>query len=90
MFPLCSQDTPLWQSRLKSAKNALNSFLGRRHLGRVMSNPLKRARKYRSLAEECLRLSALAPTAETKAEYRLLASQYVTLAEGEESRAADR
>jgi len=55
-----------------------------------MSDPLKRARKYRNLAEECLRLSALAPTAETKAEYRLLAGQYVTLAEGEESRAADR
>jgi len=55
-----------------------------------MSNPLKRARKYRDLAEECLRLSALAPSAETKAEYRLLAGQYVTLAEGEESRAADR
>jgi hypothetical protein len=51
-----------------------------------VSDPLKRARKYRSLAEECLRLSALAPTAEAKAEYRLLAGQYVTLAEGEESR----
>ena len=54
-----------------------------------MSAPLKRARKYRNLAEECLRLAKLAPTAETKAEYRLLASQYVTLAEGEESRAAN-
>jgi hypothetical protein len=68
----------------------LYSFLGHRHLGRVVSNSLKRARKYRSLAEECLRLSLLAPSAETKAEYRLLAGQYVTLAEGEESRAVNR
>jgi hypothetical protein len=54
-----------------------------------MSNPLKRARKYRDLAEECLRLSELAPTAESKAEYQLIASRYVTLAEAEESLAAN-
>jgi hypothetical protein len=53
-----------------------------------MSDPLKRARKYRKLADECLRLSELAPTAETKAEYRQIASDYITLAEVEESRAA--
>jgi hypothetical protein len=53
-----------------------------------MSDPLKRARKYRDLAQECLRLSELAPTVESKAEYRLIASHYVTLAEAEESLAA--
>jgi hypothetical protein len=56
----------------------------------VVSNPLKRARKYRDLADECLRVSELAPTAETKAEYRLIASHYVTLAEAEESLACQR
>jgi hypothetical protein len=55
-----------------------------------VSNPLKRARKYRDLADECLRVSELAPTAETKAEYRLIASHYITLAEAEESLAANR
>jgi hypothetical protein len=54
-----------------------------------MSNPLKRARKYRALAEECVLLSELAPTAESKAEYRLIASHYVNLAEAEESLAAN-
>jgi hypothetical protein len=44
-----------------------------------MSDPLKRARKYRKLAGECLRLSELAPTAETKAEYRQIASDYIAL-----------
>jgi hypothetical protein len=38
--------------------------------------------------EECLRLSELAPTVESKAEYRLIAGHYVTLAEAEESLAA--
>jgi len=54
-----------------------------------MSDPLKRARKYRGLAEECLRLSELAPTAETKAEYRKIASDYIALAKAEESRTAN-
>jgi hypothetical protein len=49
-----------------------------------MSGSLKRARKYRDLAEECLHLSELAPTEESKAEYRLIASHYVNLAEAEE------
>jgi hypothetical protein len=53
-----------------------------------MADPLKRARKYRKLADECLRLSELAPTAETKAEYRQIASDYIALAKAEESRAA--
>ena len=88
MFPLCSQDKPLWHSRLNGANGVLNSFLVGTW-GRVVSNALKRARKYRDLAEECLRLSELAPTAESKAEYRLIAKNYVTLAEAEESRAAN-
>jgi len=79
---------PLWHSRLNSANGVLNSFLGRRPWGCVMSDPLKRARKYRDLAEECLRLSEMAPTAESKAEYRLIASHYVTLAKAQESLAA--
>jgi hypothetical protein len=54
-----------------------------------MSDPLKSARKFRDLAEECLRLSKLAPTAESKAEYRQIASHYITLAEAEEVRVAN-
>ncbi len=54
-----------------------------------MSDPLKRAKKYRDLAEECMRLSELAQTPESKAEYRLIANRYVTLAQAEELRAAN-
>jgi hypothetical protein len=54
-----------------------------------MSDPLGKAKRYRDRAEECLRLSELATTAEAKAEYRRIASHYLTLARAEEKPAAE-
>ena len=48
-----------------------------------MPDPLARAKTYLQRADECIRLSAIAGSAEMKAEYERLAEQYQFLAEGE-------
>jgi hypothetical protein len=54
-----------------------------------MPDPLSKARRYRDRAEECPRLSELATTAGIKAQYRRIASHYMTLARTEEALAAE-
>lgn len=54
-----------------------------------MSTAQQRAQRYRAKAEECLRLSELAQTDDTRAQYRHLAECYASLAVAEDQLAAN-
>ena len=54
-----------------------------------MPNPIARAKVYQERAAECVGLSALATTEETRREYEHLAAAYLKLAEAELKLAAE-